>query len=273
MYDTLGNRNRLSQGASVGALTELQSRLGYTFHDVSLLKLSLTHPSITQDQSTTRKHNQRLEFLGDAVLQLILTVALYERFPNLDEGSMTKARAQMVNRNALASRGRKLDLGKWLILSRGEEMHGGRHRTSSLADALEAVLGAIFVDGGFEAAQKVVMREFEESFTELPQVPSIENPKGELQEWLQTNSTEAPHYEMISATGPDHDREFECIVMHEGVELARGRGKSKKMAESQAALAALQQLKKTASAARKGHGRMRGTKRASRRTVSNAKSV
>jgi len=227
----------------VGELSELQSRLGYKFRDAVLLKLALTHPSITKEHATIRQHNQRLEFRGDAVLQLVLTLALYQRFPDLDEGSLTKARAQMVNRNALAAHSRRLALGENLILSRGEEKHGGRSRTSTLADAFEAVLGAVFMDGGFGAAQQVVLREFAEGFTELPHVPSIQNPKGELQEWLQTDSFEPPHYKMVSVTGPDHDREFECIVLHEGVELARGQGKSKKIAETNAALAALELLR------------------------------
>jgi ribonuclease-3 len=227
----------------VGSLNELQSRLGYEFRNAALLRLALTHPSIIQDHAAVHQHNQRLEFLGDAVLQLVLTLALFDRFPDLDEGSLTQARAQMVNRNALAARGRKLDLGNHLLLSRGEEMHGGRSRSSALADALEAVFGAVLLDGGFESARQVVLREFEDAFADLPQAPSIANPKGELQEWLQTSSTVPPHYRMVSATGPDHDREFECIVLHEGVELARGRGKSKKTAESNAARAALDLLK------------------------------
>lgn len=258
----------------MGASNELQLRLDYKFRDAALLKLALTHPSITQDPTASRQHNQRLEFLGDAVLQLVLTVALYERFPDLDEGSLTKARAQMVNRNALAARGRKLDLGDHLIVSRGEELHGGRTRTSTLADAFEAVLGAVFMDGGFEAAQKVVAHEFEGSFTDLPRVPSIANPKGELQEWLQATSTEAPHYRMASATGPDHDREFECIVLHEGVELARGQGKNKKSAESNAALAALEMLKaKQGATGEKRPRRKRKAKSASSKNVSDEKSV
>lgn len=239
----------------MGTLKKLQSRLGYIFHDESLLALALTHPSITQDQSTSRQHNQRLEFLGDAVLQLILTVALYEQFPDLDEGSLTKARAQMVNSNALAARGRELALGECLVLSRGEEMHGGRTRTSSLADAFEAVLGALFLDGGFEAARTTVLREFADALTDLPRVPSISNPKGELQEWLQADSTEAPQYRLISATGPDHDREFECIVLHQAVELARGQGKSKKVAETNAAVAALDLLKHARTASGKKRAR------------------
>jgi ribonuclease-3 len=233
----------LNSGEPVGDFNELQSRLGYAFRDPALLKLALTHPSIAQDPSLARQHNQRLEFLGDAVLQLVLTTALYEQFPDLDEGSLTKARAQMVNRNALAARSRAMDLGPHLIVSRGEELHGGRARTSTLADALEALFGAVFVDGGFESARQVVLREFQKSFTDLPRVPSIPNPKGELQEWLQSSSTHPPHYKTISVTGPDHDREFECIVLHEEQELARGQGKSKKVAESSAALAALEVLK------------------------------
>lgn len=248
----------------MGALNELQARLGYKFRDATLLRLAVTHPSISQDHGASRQNNQRLEFLGDAVLQLILTLALYQRFPDLDEGSLTKARAQLVNRNSLAAHGRVLDLGTHLIISRGEEMHGGRNRVSALADAFEAVLGAILLDGGFEAAQAVVLREFEENFTELPDVPAIANPKGELQEWLQATSTEAPHYRMASVTGPDHDREFECIVLHEGVELARGRGKSKKTAESDAALQALKHLKeqREASGESKPPRRKRKAKRA-----------
>jgi len=242
----------------VGAFDKLQSRLGYRFQQGSLLQLALTHPSITQDQTASRQHNQRLEFLGDAVLQLVLTLALYERFPDLDEGSLTKARAQMVNRNSLAARGRKLQLGDHLILSRGEELHGGRTRNSTLADALEAVFGAVFMDGGFESARQVILHEFADSFADLPRLPCIANPKGELQEWLQVASTEPPHYRLVSATGPDHDREFDCIVLHEGVELAHGTGKSKKIAESNAALAALELLRaKQAAIGEKRPGRLR----------------
>jgi ribonuclease III len=234
----------------VTALHPLQSRLAYKFRDPSLLRLALTHPSITQEPAPKREHNQRLEFLGDAVLQLVLTLALYERLPDLDEGSLTKARAQMVNRASLAAHARSLALGEHLLLSRGEELHGGRNRASSLADAFEALLGAVFVDGGFDAARELVLREFEQDFADLPQAPAIANPKGELQEWLQASSAEPPQYKMVSASGPDHDRDFECIVLHQGVELARGTGKSKKIAESNAAVEALRLLKEQRGAAK-----------------------
>ena len=222
---------------------ELEARLGHSFRDPELLRLALTHPSVAHEQGVPMQHNQRLEFLGDAVLQLVLTRELYVKFPAVDEGPLTKARAKLVNRRALAEKGRILKLGEQLILSRGEETNGGRERPSALADTFEAVLGAVFLDGGFAAAEKCVERHFREAFGELAVIPILENPKGELQELLQISSSEAPEYRVVSASGPDHDRMFECTVHHAGRELARGSGKTKKAAESEAALAALASLR------------------------------
>lgn len=224
-------------------LSEFQARLGYKFRDEDLLRLALTHPSVAHESGVALADNQRLEFLGDAVLQLVLTRELYEKFPAFDEGPLTKARAKLVNRRTLAEHARGLGVGAHLILSRGEDTHGGRDRPSTLADAFEAVLGAIFLDGGFDAAREFILREFSPAFGKLSVLPTLENPKGELQELLQARSPEAPEYQTISATGPDHDRVFECTVHHGGVELARGSGKSKKAAESDAALAALKKLR------------------------------
>ena len=224
-------------------LAELQARLAYTFRDAKLLRLALTHPSVAHESGEPTEHNQRLEFLGDAVLQLVLTHELYEKFPGFDEGPLTKGRAKLVNRRTLADHARALGLGTHLILSRGEETSGGRERASTLADAFEALLGAIFLDGGFEAAREFIAREFGAAFSRLNVPPTIENPKGELQELLQARSPAAPEYHVVSMTGPDHDRMFECVVQHSGVELARGSGKSKKAAESAAALAALKHLR------------------------------
>ncbi|MBA4146754.1 MAG: ribonuclease III [Verrucomicrobia bacterium] len=224
-------------------LQTLQTRLGYKFHNIDLLRLAITHPSVAHEQGPSIEHNQRLEFLGDSVLGLVLTRELYLKFPDFNEGPLTKARAQMVNGKALAEQGRAIDLGEFLILSRGEESSGGRARESALADAFEAVIGAIFLDGGFDAASEFILRAFQGSFGEVSDIPNLDNPKGELQELLQSNSPEAPEYEMISSSGPDHDRVFECVVLHCGVELGRGSGKSKKAAESEAALAALNILR------------------------------
>jgi ribonuclease-3 len=227
----------------VSDLAALQSRLGYGFQDQNHLLLALTHPSVAHEQGAPVQHNQRLEFLGDAVLQLVLTRELYEKFPSFNEGPLTKARAKLVNRRTLAVHGRALELGQHLILSRGEELHGGRERPSALADTFEAVVGAIFLDGGFEAAREFILREFGSAFGALSDIPILENPKGELQEFLQARSSEAPQYHVVSSSGPDHDRMFECTVHHAGLELARGAGKSKKAAESEAALAALKKLR------------------------------
>lgn len=221
----------------------LQTRLGCKFRDENLLRLALTHPSVAHESGGASEHNQRLEFLGDAVLQLVLTRKLYEQFPAFDEGVLTKARAKLVNRGTLAGHARTLGLGAHLILSRGEETSGGRERASALADAFESLLGAIFLDGGFGAAGEFILREFAADFSALAGSSGIDNPKGELQELLQSRSPAAPEYQTVSATGPDHDRMFECVVQHEGVELARGHGKSKKAAESEAALAALEKLR------------------------------
>lgn len=217
--------------------------LAYTFRDENLLRLALTHPSVAHESGVPTAHNQRLEFLGDAVLGLVLTQKLYEQFPDLDEGPLTKARAKLVNRQTLAERARSLGLGAHLILSRGEESSGGRNRESALADAYEALLGAIFLDGGFDAAHDFILHEFAAAFGELPSLPLIENPKGELQEFLQARSPSSPEYQTVQVAGADHDPLFECAVSHEGAELGRGRGKSKKAAESEAAMAALEKLR------------------------------
>lgn len=229
-------------------LNHLMSLLGYTFRDADLLRLALTHPSLLREGEPIPRNNQRLEFLGDAVLQLSLTSELYEKHPDMGEGPLTKARAQMVNRHSLASLGRRLTLGEHLHMSRGESSNGGRQRISCIADAFEAVLGAIFLDAGYETARQFVLRQFAEALNQVSALAVDDNPKGELQETLQAQSTEAPTYELLSASGPDHDRVFECLVRHLGAELGRGTGKNKKEAECQAALVALKTLRESKSA-------------------------
>ena len=228
---------------SFSALSELQSLIGHVFHQPSLLRLALTHPSVTHEADGAADDNQRLEFLGDAVLGLILARELYIRFPDLEEGPLTKARASMVNAKVLADTARGFDLGRFLIVSSGEEQNGGRLRVSALADAYEALTGAIYLDAGLAAASSFVLKSFERSLAGLNGISMTDNPKGHLQELLQADSNEAPRYDLISTAGPDHDRSFESVVRHAGMELGRGRGKSKKAAESEAALAALRQLR------------------------------
>ncbi len=224
-------------------LADLQVILGHAFQNPALLELALTHPSITHDFGSGTPHNQRLEFLGDAVLQLILTRELYDKFPGLEEGPLTQARAEMVNRRTLAIQSRGLGVGSFLRMSRSEEGTGGRERASALADAFEAIVGAIYLDGGLDRARDFVLHRFREAFGQLHDLPSLHNPKGELQELLQAESARAPDYQMIAVTGPDHDRLFECAVSYHGQTLGRGTGKTKKAAESEAAREALVALR------------------------------
>ena len=229
--------------AAPASVAELERVLGHHFGDPALLRLALTHPSLAHELGGGQTHNQRLEFLGDAVLQLAITTELYQKFPQHGEGPLTQGRAQLVNRGTLAEQGRKLGLGQYLILSRGEETCGGRTRGSTIADAFEAVLGAVYLDAGYEAANQLIRRLYNETLIELEVVPNQENPKGELQELLQSASPDPPRYELLSATGPDHSRYFECAVQHGGEELGRGTGRSKKLAESSAAAAALHKVR------------------------------
>jgi ribonuclease-3 len=226
----------------MNALDELQTALGCRFRDEGLLRLALTHPSVAHEQAVRLQHNQRLEFLGDSVVELVLTHELYQRLPATGEGGLTKARAGLVNRRSLAERARRLGLGRYLTLSRGEDLHGGRERASTLADSFEALVGALFLDQGLGAAREFVLRVFHEELGQFPGVADAGNPKGELQERLQARSPAPPQYKLESTTGPDHDRVFECAVYHEGAELGRGRGKSKKTAEAEAATDALRRL-------------------------------
>jgi ribonuclease-3 len=221
---------------------DLQAALGHVFREPDLLRLALTHPSVAHERGPGEPHNQRLEFLGDAVLQLVVTQILYSRFPGLGEGALTQARAHLVGRGTLAQRGHQLELGRHLILSRGEETSGGRTRESTVADAFEAVVGAVFLDGGYPVASDLIQRIYEPVLDQLEILPNLANPKGELQERLQASSPDPPRYLLLSTTGPDHDRIFESAVLHGGVELGRGTGRSKKLAECQAALVALQRL-------------------------------
>lgn len=227
----------------MSSLDDLQTRLGHQFRDPALLRLAVTHPSISHELGSSQDHNQRLEYLGDAVLQLALTRELYDRYPQHDEGPLTKIRAQLVNQTSLAEHGRALGLGEYMVLSRGEQLNGGRERPSIIADAYESVLGALFLDGGFEVARAFILHNFRDALTEIEVTSATDNPKGALQEILQSLTSEAPQYQIVASTGPDHDRSFESAVLYRGEEIGRGIGKSKKLAESQAAALALERLR------------------------------
>lgn len=217
----------------------LEERVRYHFHQPQLLTEALTHPSVRHEKQRSRFDNQRLEFLGDAVLQLVITEHLFARFTDAAEGRLTKRRARLVSREALAHHARKLDLGRHLLLGRGEEASGGRARASSLADAFEALLGAIYLDGGLAVVRDFVLREMQGELSQLEEEPLEINPKGQLQEILQAISPRSPVYELLSQHGREHEKTFLVRVLWENRVLGEGSGRSKKLAESAAALAAL----------------------------------
>ena len=216
-------------------MESIELRLGYKFRNSLLLAEALTHPSLAYETQKPHFDNQRLEFLGDAVLQLILTEHLYRLFPAFPEGRLTKLRSQLVSRRALSRFATKVDLGEYVLLGRGEESSGGRRRASTLADAFESVVGAIYLDGGFTEASGMVLRLFKEEIEGLVISPEDRNPKGDLQECLQALAPEAPAYRIVSEAGPDHRRVFQAEVLWRGEVLGTGKGKSKKEAEARAA--------------------------------------
>ncbi|HEX8281011.1 MAG TPA: ribonuclease III, partial [Chthoniobacterales bacterium] len=206
-----------------------------------LLAEALTHPSLGHETQRHHFDNQRLEFLGDAVLQLIITEHLYAMFPREPEGRLTKLRSRLVSREALRGHAQKLDLGQFLMMGRGEEASGGRERTSTLADAFEALLGAIYLDTNLETARRFVLTLACADLTQIEQEPIDINPKGHLQETLQAISPRSPVYELLSESGREHEKTFVVRVIWEGQPLGEGSGRSKKQAETAAALEAMQQ--------------------------------
>jgi ribonuclease III len=221
------------------SIEDFQSRLGYTFRNVQILQEALTHPSYGHELRQHAPDNQRLEFLGDAVLQLAVTQRLYEVLPHESEGPMTMLRARLVNRSQLHSLAEQIDLGSELVLGKGEELNSGRTRSSNLADAMEAVIGAVFLDAGWETARDLVLRLLNPEIAQIDKKNLSENPKGDLQEFLQTKGGEPPEYICESESGPAHARIFEVSVHWQGQKLGSGSGPSKKEAEINAARAAL----------------------------------
>ena len=214
-------------------MQNLMNTLGYQFKDPALLKRALTHPSMGAED------NQRLEFLGDAVLQYIMSDILYATHPNDREGQLTHLRALLVCEAALSQVARSLHVGEALLMDKGEALTGGRDKPSVLCDAMEAILAAAYLDGGLDAARGIIQRHWPKP--EDDHRP-LQDSKGALQEHLQKDGGDAPTYEIVSQDGPPHNRTFEAAVFRYGVELARGVGKTKKQAEQAAALSALEKL-------------------------------
>ncbi|MCW4454780.1 ribonuclease III [Flavobacterium sp. MXW15] len=211
--------------------------IGHPFRDPGLLAQALTH------RSAGAPHNERLEFLGDSIVNMLVAEALYLRWPKADEGALTRARAELVREAALAVIARTLQLGERLTLGPGEMKSGGHRRDSILADAVEAVVAAIYLDAGFEACRAVVLPWFEASLAALPAGKPGKDPKTRLQEWLQARQKLLPVYELVSETGDDHAKHFRvrCCVADPAV-TTEGEGSSRRLAEQQAAAAAIERL-------------------------------
>jgi len=220
-------------------MESLEATIGYTFTQARLLTEALTHPSLSFEHKIPGQDYQRLEFLGDAVLQLILTGELFRRYPEFGEGRLTQLRSRLVSREALVGYAKEISLGEHLTLGISEEKNGGRDRPSNLADAFEAIFGAIFCDSDFPTAQSVFLTRFGSFLNGIEDDPTEYNPKGTLQEILQGLAPVSPTYDLLSQEGPDHLRSFVVAVTWQGHTLGNGEGNSKKEAEAQAASEAL----------------------------------
>ena len=223
-------------------LQQLEKAIGYEFRDKSLLAMALIHSSFSNEHKKEQiPDNERLEFLGDAALELASSRYLYEHFPDEPEGVLSRRRASIVCEPSLAECARRVSLGSHLQLGKGEEKNNGRERDSLLSDAFEAVIGAMFLDGGFAAAEAFVRRFVMDRMTENP---VYSDSKTKLQETVQSRQADSITYELLSEDGPEHDKVFTVEVKIGGVSYGTGSGHSKKIAEQEAATKALERLKK-----------------------------
>lgn len=219
-------------------LKQIQKLLKYEFKNINLLKEAITHKSIKSSIN-----NERLEFLGDAVLDLIVGEYLYHKFNTQSEGDLSKLRASLVNEDSLAKIAKELKLGEFLYLSPAEENNGGRDKQSLISDALEALMGAIYLESGLNSVKVIFIDLLEKNFPDINLNSLTKDYKTTLQEITQAQIGTAPKYELISSSGPDHKKSFEMAVLLNGKEIARAIGTSKKAAEQACALKALEMLK------------------------------
>lgn len=218
-------------------INKLEQVLGYQFSDSALMTESLTH------RSAGGQHNERLEFLGDSILNFVIAHKLFEQFPQADEGQLSRMRARIVRKQALAEVSRAIKLGDYLKLGSGELKSGGFRRESIIADALEAVIGAVLLDSGFEASRDLILRLFAEMLETVTLEDELKDPKSLLQEYLQARQIALPEYDVICVNGPPHDQSFEVSCKIEGVEPdICGQGRSRRKAEQDAASKALSYL-------------------------------
>lgn len=222
----------------------MEKFLNYKFKNIDILNIAITHSSFAHEcKSNCTENNERLEFLGDAVLELVISNYIFNEFKELPEGELTKLRASVVCEGMLSKIARKLNIGKFIKLGKGEENTGGRERDSILADAFEAIIGAIYLDGGIEEAEKFILNEMKESIYEMRNSFKMSDCKTYLQELIQKSSKEPIEYDIIDEVGPAHNKLFVVQVMHNNRILGKGDGKSKKEAEQNAAYDAINNIK------------------------------
>ncbi len=238
---------RPKQTSATRSAEQLQERLGVSFKEIANLKQALYHRSYLNEADEDVESNERLEFLGDAVLGLIISDKLYKDYLAMTEGQMSVVRAILVRWDALAHAAERIDLGQYLVLGRGEEMSGGRERPSNLAGALEALIGAAFIDSGMKLASEIVLEQLKPELEEVQASGFTVDSKSQLQHLAQTQYHEIPQYTLISSEGPDHAKLFTVEVSVGDQEMGRGQGRNKKQAELNAARQALETLAATGS--------------------------
>ena len=221
-------------------LDSLQDRIKFKFSDIKLLNKALTHRSYANENSDTLKHNERLEFLGDSVLDILVSDYLVHEYSEFAEGTLSKIRAAVVNETCLAKLAKNIKLGNYLLLGRGEDLSGGREKASILADTFEALAGAVFCDGRFDAASNIFLPLLIEEITKTAQSWSFRDFKSDLQEYTQNKLVCIPSYKVIREIGPDHAKKFEVVVMIKNEVEGKGLGRSKKEAEQAAAKMAME---------------------------------
>lgn len=242
--DSAGERKTFARKTREEKIAALQESIGYSFKDPQLLMEALTHSSYANEIKHKKVvHNERLEFLGDSVLSIVISDYIFHKYKHLPEGELTKVRANVVCESSLAIRGREMNLGEYLTLGRGEELSGGRQRVSILADAFEALIGALYLDGGLEVARTFILSQLEGMVESASQGNLFKDFKTHLQELIQSRSTERITYRVVTEKGPDHDKLFEIEVALGGQVLGTGIGKSKKEAEQRAAQEAIEKIK------------------------------
>lgn len=221
-------------------MLELESKIGYCFCRKYLLNRALTHSSYANQWGLSYiEHNERLEFLGDSVLSLVVSEHIFTKYKNKPEGKLTKIRASIVCESSLYELAKIMNLGEYMLMGKGEEITGGRDRVSILADAYEALIAAVYIDGGIENARKFILAELSENIEKIVNGANIKDYKSRLQEYVQKDTGINIRYEIENEEGPDHNKVFYAKVCLNGRDVGRGRGRSKKEAEQEAARAAL----------------------------------